>query len=337
MGEKEVEMVSFVSSEELPLVSVLMPAYNHARFVEQAVMSVWQQSYKNLELIVIDDGSSDDTYSILQSLKERSPLPFHLEKQKNQGVCKTLNKCLTLSNGEWISTLASDDMYRPDFISKMMSNAVRFDLSELVLHSDAYKIDEFGHVGERLSRIRKIPPLSGESFYDVAFTRKFIISSTIFLKKSLLLKVGAFDETLRVEDFDLHLRLARVSKFMFIDDPIFYSRVLKESFGNRVSSWSDDIIVSLEKNKEFFGDNYKKVKNHHHVRLSIGSAQKMQISNSLKHYYLYEPEGDGVYRIISKFKLIFMLLLQLPRGVAVRFLPVRIVSLIRKIKHAIFV
>ena len=101
---------------ELPLVSVLMPAYNHQQFVEQAVRSVWAQTYKNIELIVIDDGSSDRTLEILKRLSLQSPISMKVDTHANQGICRTLNKCFDLSRGELIAFLASDDQYSEKFI-----------------------------------------------------------------------------------------------------------------------------------------------------------------------------------------------------------------------------
>ena len=108
-----------------PRVSVLMPAYNHERFVEQAVRSVWEQTARDIELIVIDDGSTDSTAEILQALAAGSPIPMKVSVQANAGISTTLNRAAGQARGEWVSILASDDYYVTHFIERNLQFAER--------------------------------------------------------------------------------------------------------------------------------------------------------------------------------------------------------------------
>ncbi|MBO7683621.1 MAG: glycosyltransferase [Kiritimatiellae bacterium] len=99
-----------------PLISVLMPAYNHGRYVAQAVRSVLSQGWRRVELLVVDDGSSDDTWERLQSLRpecEQRCERVEMWRQGNSGTCATLNRLLAAARGEFAGVLASDDMYLP--------------------------------------------------------------------------------------------------------------------------------------------------------------------------------------------------------------------------------
>ena len=103
------------------LVSVLVPAYNHENYVQEAIHSVIEQTYENIELIVVDDGSKDNTWQKIQEMKEECEKRFsrvHFETKQNEGTCATLNRLMSLANGEYIAILASDDLYKPQLIEK---------------------------------------------------------------------------------------------------------------------------------------------------------------------------------------------------------------------------
>jgi alpha-1,3-rhamnosyltransferase len=104
-----------------PLVSVIVPAYNHERYVQETILSIINQTYKNIELIIIDDGSSDNTWGKIIDLqnicKDRfSRIDF--SKQDNAGTCITLNRLIEKSSGEYIYLIASDDKAAPEAIEK---------------------------------------------------------------------------------------------------------------------------------------------------------------------------------------------------------------------------
>ena len=93
-----------------PLVSIIMSSYNHEKYIETAILSALNQTYKNIELIVVDDGSKDNSASILKQLKEK--YNFYLEIRENNGLVKTLNYILkNLVHGKYVCVLDSDDYY----------------------------------------------------------------------------------------------------------------------------------------------------------------------------------------------------------------------------------
>ena len=105
-----------------PLVSVLMPAYNHGKYVAAAVRSVMAQDWRRIELLVVDDGSCDGTWGVLQSLRAECEARFErveMARQENRGTCATLGRLLAEARGEFVGILASDDMYCPGAISAL--------------------------------------------------------------------------------------------------------------------------------------------------------------------------------------------------------------------------
>ncbi|MCS6996045.1 MAG: glycosyltransferase [Casimicrobiaceae bacterium] len=102
------------------LVSVLVPSFNHGRFIEQAIESVFAQTWRELELVVIDDGSRDDSPERLRALERRSPIPFRLVLRENRGAAATLNEAARLARGQWLHPVNSDDVLPPERIERMV-------------------------------------------------------------------------------------------------------------------------------------------------------------------------------------------------------------------------
>ena len=104
-----------------PLVSVLIPAYNHENYIQETIKSIINQTYQNIELLIVDDGSKDSTYQKMQEMKKECEKRFvsvHFETKENEGTCKTLNKLLSLVKGNYLYIIASDDMAKPNAIEK---------------------------------------------------------------------------------------------------------------------------------------------------------------------------------------------------------------------------
>ena len=109
------------TNETLPLVSVIMPAYNAGRFLEEAIRSVMAQTVTNWELLVLDDGSSDDTLMIAQRLAQTDCRIRVLPNENNMGVAKTRNRGLDLCRGEYVALLDSDDLWYPQKLEKQLA------------------------------------------------------------------------------------------------------------------------------------------------------------------------------------------------------------------------
>lgn len=122
-GERREVPARIAGRTDRPLVSVLMPAYNHGKYVAEAIRSVIAQDWRRIELIVVDDGSRDDTWEVLQSLRSACEARFErtvMLHQENRGTCATLGRLFAEARGEFVGILASDDMYRPAAISALL-------------------------------------------------------------------------------------------------------------------------------------------------------------------------------------------------------------------------
>ena len=124
-------------------ISVIMPCYNHEQYVERAIISVYDQVYKDFQLIVVDDGSSDASVQVLEDLRNR--LGFTLLTQRNQGVCKTLNRAIhEAADGEYIALLASDDFWHSDKLRLQIDALSKNPESEFCF-SQAFEFNDENH------------------------------------------------------------------------------------------------------------------------------------------------------------------------------------------------
>jgi len=111
--------VAEISKETNPLVSVIIPCYNHERYVQETILSIINQTYKNIELLIIDDGSSDSSYDKIREMEEqcnRRFIRFETKRQENKGLIETLNSLINMSSGEYVFPIASDDVAFPQTI-----------------------------------------------------------------------------------------------------------------------------------------------------------------------------------------------------------------------------
>lgn len=197
-----------------PLVSVAIPAYNHAQFVEACLASVCAQTYPELELILLDDGSRDTTFSIADNYLKNQGGRFRrvvLARHPNQGVSRTSNDCITACRGEWVHLLGSDDILYPDKIARMQQAIASWGCDGLALaHADVDYIDQTGAHHVRQPDLSSRPP-PGPDFaaYRWLFPMNdYVFNPTIALRRETFLAAGGFDPALALEDLDCWLRLS---------------------------------------------------------------------------------------------------------------------------------
>ena len=210
-----------------PLVSVLMPAYNHAPFVMAAVESVLGQSYGNLELVAIDDASTDETWSVLQSFDDvRIRLLRH---EVNQGAHATLNEALALARGDFIAIINSDDVYHSGRIETLISEAMRGGEDALIF-TDVDFIDAQGTVmdehpralGYRMLRTRCA---ALQPWLWLLTGNPAISTSNFFCSRTLAQATGPFAPLRYTHDWDWALRASRHVAPTWVEEALLSYRV----------------------------------------------------------------------------------------------------------------
>lgn len=208
-----------------PLVSVVIPAFNAARTLRMAVDSVLSQTYPALEIIVIDDASTDDTPNVIAEYCQPNFRSIRL--RRNSGVSAARNRGIEAAQGELIAFLDADDEWLPEKISRQMAEyACRPAISMVACY--AYDISASGEILHRHNAHRKA--VTGPHAWRTLLRYPFIMTSAVMIPKALLDQAGGFDTAMRVaEDQDLWIRLARLGEVGFVHEPLVLKRYVPES------------------------------------------------------------------------------------------------------------
>lgn len=193
----------------VPLVSVIIPTFNRARVLGRAIASVMAQTFSDYELIVVDDGSADDTGEVVSRLGGRA----RFIRQDNRGVSSARNTGIRASRGDLIAFLDSDDEWLPSKLEKQVSLYSR---GHFICHTD-----EIWYRDGILVRQKAIHRKQGGRFFERALERCLISPSAVVISRCLLDTVGWFDEDLpAAEDYDLWLRITAFHEVSFVPEPL---------------------------------------------------------------------------------------------------------------------
>ncbi len=214
---------SLVEDEEAsraggPLVSLIVVCYNQAPYLEECLESVKRQTYRNLEIIVIDDCSHDGSVAVIKDWLARNDLKTTLLVHSvNVGVCRTFNEALAHSRGKYISVIAADDVYLPDKFETQVRLFEKLPATVGVVYGDAWQIDEHGDPlpDKFIESHRKFPSMPEGRIFDVLLEGNFIPAMSALIRRSCFQTVGPYDELLIYEDYDMWLRLSRDYEFAF--------------------------------------------------------------------------------------------------------------------------
>ena len=210
-----------------PLVSVCIPAYNHEKYVDQTILSVINQTYQNFELIVIDDGSRDNTKATIEKLKEKYDFTFF--SQPNQGLAKTLARLLQLSQGKYISFIASDDTMCPEKL-ELCVNLMESQTNLAFCHGRCQDINAAGEPIPGMDGRDKTAEWCAGSIFETLLNRGcFVSAPTTLIRKESLLNVGGIDESLEIEDWNLWLSLSHSHPVGFIEEVLAHYRLHGEN------------------------------------------------------------------------------------------------------------
>lgn len=190
------------------MVSVIMPCYNACKYIREAIESVVHQTYNDWELIIIDDGSTDDSVAVVEQFQKDNPLEkrVRLIRQENAGACRARNNGIAQANGEYIKFLDADDMLFPDALRLQVEQIANLKERQIPF-GDYDNVDEAGNfvlefVFAQQSQLKEDPVY----FF---FSEWRVLISCPLHRTALLREIGGFNESLmRGQEADLHLRMA---------------------------------------------------------------------------------------------------------------------------------
>lgn len=218
----------------LARIAVFVPCYNHAAYVEQTLRSILRQTLKPDELLVIDDGSTDGSAKIIETVLKDCSFPCELISRPNRGLSATLNEGFKRTSGEYFAYLGSDDLWLPTFLEE------RVDLLErrpdaVLAHGNAYTIDGDSRIFETSADWNTYVDENARPLLDRALAP---ISSTVCHRRAVLEKFN-WNEASRLEDFELYLYLSYEGVFAF-DPRVFSAWRMHASNTSRDTAWMLD-------------------------------------------------------------------------------------------------
>lgn len=206
---------------ENKLVTVICVCYNHEHYVRDAIQSVLNQSYKKIELIVVDDGSTDKSVDVIKSMNVRL-----IDLKTNRGYTSAFNEAWRVCKGDFIIDLAADDELPVDRIKIGVEEFLKYDESYGVQFGDTRFSDGTLHS-------EKFPnPPQGDVYIEL-IRRYFISSASQMIRRSVLTMLNGFDETLAYEDFDFWIRSSRQFKYFYTPQILMHKRIVKGSMSDK--------------------------------------------------------------------------------------------------------
>ena len=230
-----------------PLVSVALVAYNQGKYIQEAILSIINQTYNNIELIIVDDGSTDDTLKKIKELEELCKKRFirlTIETQANSGSCAALTKAYKLCKGEYIYDIAADDVAKPQAIQKEVE-FLQHNTDYALVVGDNEIIDEnnqrcywdknrnsiydikkakYKTFCDFLQRLKKLNfSLNIFGTYPTLYTGNYIPNGYL-IRKSIFKKIGYFTPEAPLEDYWLMLQISQYAKMKYIDEILFSYR-----------------------------------------------------------------------------------------------------------------
>lgn len=202
-----------MQSASSPTVSVVIPAYNAAGFIEKTLDSVRVQTYTDYEIIVVDDGSADDTHRVVEQYLHRNSMLGRCIRQENKGIAGGRNTGMQAARGEFIALLDHDDRWYPQKLDIIMAEFRRHPETDLICHEE--NIVRKGQILRKTSRSS-----AGIGTYErLLFRGNPLSPSAAVFKRDKALSIGGFRECKdfdTAEDYDFWMRLSRIARFRFI-------------------------------------------------------------------------------------------------------------------------
>ncbi len=243
----DVEPYSRQTSKE-ELVSVVIPTYNRAYCIERAINSILNQTWKNLEVIIVDDASTDNTEQVIRGMSDERIR--YIRYEENRGANHARNVGIENARGNYIAFNDSDDEWLPQKLEKQMKQLLLAERTEGNVGC-AYCIVTKYDNGKVVEVAPNISELGEEAFGDIYYfmqSNMFISTQTLLMKKEVFEDVGMFNENLkRLQDWELLLRVAQKYKFTLVQESLVNAYIQKECISKNTKGWIDTVFYVIDK------------------------------------------------------------------------------------------
>ena len=266
--------------EKSPTVSVIIPTYNRAHLVGWAIQSVLDQTYQDFEIIVVDDGSNDNTKGVVKSFKDSRVC--YVRHEQNEGGAAARNTGIKVAQGKYIAFQDSDDEWLPEKLEKQMKVFVNAPAKVGVVYTGFWRIE-----GYRKTYIpsAKINQKDGD-IHNELLKGNFVNTPTAVVRKECFKKIGMFDERLpRRQDWDLFIRISKTYYFICIDEPLVNANFTADSISTNQHALLKALTLILEKHYEEFKKDRRILAKHQY---SIGSISCQSEKMDQGRHFLFQ-------------------------------------------------
>jgi GT2 family glycosyltransferase len=242
------------------LVSVIVPSYNHGRYVEEALRSIYRQTCRDLELIVIDDGSTDGSPALIERLLSECPFPSRFVARANRGAAATINEGMRMARGRYATILNSDDMFADDRVARLLdlldATGARWAFSSVRFIPGAtggFSADDTAritHLGWLNENIEDLPALSH------AFLHANVAISTgnLFMERQFAVECGPFEDLRYNHDWEFCLRAIWMDEPAYLPEPVYLYRLhgsntINESRGAALAEANAILAAALARSR----------------------------------------------------------------------------------------
>jgi glycosyltransferase involved in cell wall biosynthesis len=214
-----------------PLVTVIVPSYNHGRFIAQCLESIYCQTWKSIELIIIDDGSTDDSVERIRQLLLACPFPHQFITRENRGAAHTINEAVALASGDYINILNSDDRFRAERIEKMVVHVAAIDadwgFAGIEVIGDEGKVapSVVGSLPNKLRDISTSATIAPTIGFALLANNVAVSTGNFFIRTTFLRKMGGFSDLRYVHDLEFALRATLHAEPVYVAEPLYEYRV----------------------------------------------------------------------------------------------------------------
>lgn len=215
----------------MPRVSIVVPAWNAAGFIERTLSTVAAQTFRDFEILVVDDGSSDDTRGVVDRYLKDNSLRGRCIRQENKKIAGARNTGIRAAEAELISFLDHDDLWFPEKLARVVAEFDAHPDADLVCHQENVVKDGV------FIRVTRNGPWSADMYEKLLFEGNALSPSAVTVKKSKLLEAGLFREAPEfntVEDYDLWMRLAKISRMRFLDEILGEYQLVERGASNKI-------------------------------------------------------------------------------------------------------
>ncbi|MBA3354941.1 MAG: glycosyltransferase family 2 protein [Pyrinomonadaceae bacterium] len=276
-------------------VSVVVPSYNHAPFIETTLRSVFKQTLPPNELLVIDDGSADGSSAIIAQALKDCHFPCELIARTNQGLCATLNEALSKTRGEYFAYLGSDDLWLPDFLAARLST-LESRVSAVLAYGHSFLIDEENQIID--CTLDWAQYVDGDAQAMLLQETIAPMSPTVMYRRAALERCG-WNERAKLEDYELYLRLTAEGDFAF--DPRVLSAWRQHGHNtSRDFSWMIDARQAAQRRvADRLGLSAGELARFRHVSQFAGAEDLLRLGEKSKAFKLLRQSFTGAPSIAA--------------------------------------